>query len=113
MSELQTMTPLALDDEIEPTPHAEVVLETPSPLAEVEAKPAPTLITEQEVAFGTAAAVRPPSTRWWTRAARAFAAPRRMSVTTEADSRPTRRHYPQRLDFLEDSRMAREMYRGF
>jgi hypothetical protein len=99
-----------------PIPHAEVVLvETPSPLADVEVKPASTLITEQEVIFGTAAALSPPSTRWWTRAARVLAvilaAPTRMFVTTAADSRPKRRHYPPRLDFLEDSRMAREMHR--
>ncbi len=112
MSKSPTAAPLPLDDEIEPTPHAEVVLETPSALAGVEAKPAPTLITEQEVVFGTAAAVRPPSTRWWTRAARVFVSTR-ASVATEADSRPKQRHYPPRLDFMEDSRMAREMYRGF
>lgn len=111
MTELQTPTPLALDDKIEPTPDAEVVLEAPSPLAEVEAKPAPTLITEEEVVFSTAAAVRPSSTRWWTRAVRVLVGPTRMSVTTAADSRPKRRHYPPRLDFLEDSRMAREMLR--
>jgi hypothetical protein len=100
----------------QPTSHAEVVLdETPSPLADVEVKPAPTLITEQEVIFGTAAALSPPSIRWWTRVARVLAvilaAPTRMFVTTAADSRPKRRHYPSRLDFLEDSRMAREMDR--
>ena len=99
-----------------PKPHAEVVLdETPSPLADVEVKPAPTLITEQEVIFGTAAALSPPSTRWWTRVAPVLAvilaAPTRMFVTTAADSQPNRRHYPPRLDFVEDSRMAREMHR--
>jgi hypothetical protein len=110
MSTLPTATPLALDDEIEPTPHAEVVLETPSPSAEVEAKPAPTLITEQEVVFGTAAALSP-STRWWRRAARVLAASTRVSVTTAGDSRSKPRHYPPRLDFLDHSRMAREMDR--
>lgn len=112
MSQLPTATPLTLDEEIEPTPHAEVVLAAPSPVADVEEKPAPTLITEQEVVLGTAAALSPPSTRWWTRAARVFA-PARMLATTASDSRPKPRHYPPRLDFLEDSRMAREMYRGF
>ncbi|WP_375485462.1 hypothetical protein [uncultured Mycobacterium sp.] len=112
MSQLPTATPLPLDDDIEPTPHAEVVLETPARLADVEAKQAATLITEQEVLLGTAAALAPPSTRWWMRAARVFAAPARFAATA-SDSRPKRRHYPPRLDFIEDSRMAREMYRGF
>lgn len=107
---------MKLREGYEPTPHAEAVLdETPSPLADVEVKPAPTLITEQEVIFGTAAALSPPPTRWWTRAARVLAvilaAPTRMFVTTAADSRPKRRHYPQRYDFIEDARMAREMHR--
>lgn len=100
MSELPTATVLPS--------HAEVVLETPSPLADVEAKPAPTLITEQEVLLGTAAALRPPSTRWWTRVT---VTARSMFVTTAADPRPQRRHYPPRYDFIEDARMAREMYR--
>jgi hypothetical protein len=110
MSKLPTATSLAPDDEIDPTTHAEVVLEAPLPLPDVEAKPAPTLITEQEVVFGTAAVVRP-STRWWTQAARVIAAPTLMSVTTAADPRPKRRHYHSRSVFLEDSRMAREMLR--
>ncbi|BBY07980.1 hypothetical protein MNVI_32980 [Mycobacterium noviomagense] len=113
MSQLPTATPLPFDDDIEPTPHAEVVLETPASLAEVKEKPAPTLITEQEVLMGTAAALAPPSTRWWMRAVRVFAAPARVFATTEPDSRPKPRHYPPRLDFMEDSRMAREMLRGF
>jgi hypothetical protein len=112
MSTLPTATQLPLDDDIEPTPDAEVVLETGSPLADVDVQPAPTLITEQKVAFATAAAVPLPSTRWWTRATRVLAVTaRRMFVTTAADSRPKRRHYPPRYDFLEDARMAREMHR--
>ncbi len=112
MSKLPKATPLPLDDEIEPTPHAEVVLETPSPLADVEVQPAPTLITEQEVIFGTAAAVPPPSTRWWTRATRVVAvAMGRVFTASEKDPRPKRRHYPPRYDFIEDARMAREMHR--
>jgi hypothetical protein len=111
MSTLPTATPQAIVDEIEHTSDAAAVLETQSPLSDVEAPPAPTLITEQEVVFGTAAAVRPPSTTWWARAARVLAAPTRVFVTTAADSQPKRRHYPPRLDFLDDSRMDREMYR--
>jgi hypothetical protein len=111
MSDLLTATILPEDDGIEPAFHAEVVLETPSPLADVEAKPAPTLITEQEVLLGTAVALRPPSTRWWTRLGLAS---RRMFVTTAADQRPERperRHYPRQYDFIADARMAREMDR--
>jgi hypothetical protein len=101
MSEFPTATMLSLNDAIEPVSHTETVLETPSPLADVEVKPAPTLITEQEVLFATAAAVRPPTTRWW----------RRMFVTIGAAARPPQPHYPRRYDFIEDARMAREMYR--
>jgi len=32
-------------------------------------------------------------------------------VTPSPDRRRPRRHYPARLDFMEDARMAREMYR--
>jgi hypothetical protein len=51
------------------------------------------LITEQEVLFATAAAVP-------------FA-----KTVHNKKIRPRRRHYPPRNDFLEDSRMAREMWR--
>jgi hypothetical protein len=101
MSELPTATLLPLDDAIEPVSHTEADLEMPSPLADVAVRPAPTLITEQEVLFATAAAVRPPTTRWW----------RRMFVAIGTAARPPQRHYPRRYDFIEDARMAREMYR--
>jgi hypothetical protein len=74
----------------------------------------PILITEREVAFATAAAVPVPSTttRRWTEAIRiVFAAIRGMFATPTADSRPARRHYPPRNNFLEHSCMAREMHR--
>ena len=73
----------------------------------------PTLITEQEVAFSTAAAlgVQPRTSRWWISAIRLIAAaPRRMVLTSTADSRAPR-NYPRRYSFLEDARMAREMRR--
>jgi hypothetical protein len=108
MSELLTAPLLPEDKEIEPTSHAEVVPETPSALADVEAKPAPTLITEQEVLLGTAVALRPPSIRWWTRLALAL---RDMYAVTTTDQRPERRHYPRQYEFIEDARMAREMDR--
>jgi len=108
MSELQTATTLPKDDGIEPTAHAEVLTAAPSPFAEGEAKSAPTLITEQEVLFGTAVTLRPPSTRWWVRLA---VTTRRLFATSAAEQRPEQRHYPRRLEFIEDARMSREMDR--
>ena len=73
------------------------------------------LITEQEVALATAAAAVPvPSTTThrWTEAIRiALAAIRGMFAMLTAHPRPARRHYPPRTDFMEHSRMAREMHR--
>ena len=96
---------------------------TPPPALEVsgEAEPAvqrvsapPILITEQEVAFSTAAALgtRPRTSRWWIKATRVIAAGLRPNfLTSAADSRLPRRYYPPRYDFIEDARMAREMDR--
>jgi hypothetical protein len=75
---------------------------------------APILITEQEVVFGTAAAVRarPTTMRSWTKATSvALAAVRRMFATPIPDTRQARRHYPKRYVFLEHSCMSREMDR--
>jgi len=72
----------------------------------------PVLITEQEVAFGTAAALALPrtTTRWWTEAIHAVAvAIRRFPLTTQ--SRQARRRYPPHLDFVEAALMSREMHR--
>ena len=72
------------------------------------------LITEQQVLFSTAAAVAlpPAKTRRWTEALRAVAASVKAAFATSGDeARPKRRHYPPRNDYLEDARMAREMYR--
>src|ERR1700758_1691282 len=104
MSELPTATTLPLADAIEPMSHTKADLEAPSPLADAAVKPAPTLITEQEVLFATAAAMRPPTTRWWTRATHMLASTaRRMFVTTGAAARPPQPHYPRRYDFIEDA----------
>ena len=86
-------------------------------LAEVvEAPPrTPVLITEQQVLFATAAAspaqpVR--SRRRGLEAMRALAASvTALFATSDTDPHPKPRHYPPRNDFLEDSRMAREMLR--
>ena len=72
----------------------------------------PVLITEQQVLFATAAAVplRPArTTRRWTKAVRASLTA--AFVTSSNDARPKRLQRPARNDFLQDSRMAREMLR--
>jgi hypothetical protein len=69
----------------------------------------PVVITEQTVAFSTAAAVPMPR-RKPTR--RVIAALRAMFLSSSEDARPAPRHYPPRRDgFLEQAAMAREMRR--
>jgi hypothetical protein len=93
---------------------APTVVEQPAEIAEVSPR-TPLLITEQQVLFGTAAAlpVQPAKTsRRWTEAMRAIGANVRAAFGTSSDeARPARRHYPARNGYLEDSRMAREMLR--
>lgn len=72
------------------------------------------LITEQEVAFSTAAAqgVRPETSHRWVRATRIIAVvSRRLFPTPTADSPKAHRHYPRHYSFIEDALMAREMHR--
>ena len=84
------------------------VVEHPGHVIEAVSQP-PVLITEQEVAFSTAAAVSLPRTKP-TRGV--IAAVRAMFLSSAGDARPVSRHYPPRRDaFLEDSAMAREMRR--
>jgi hypothetical protein len=89
-------------------------VEQPADIAEAAPR-TPVLITEQQVLFATAAAVplQPSKTgRRWVEAVRAIGASLRAAVATSSnEDRPKRRHYPARNDFLEDSRMAREMMR--
>jgi hypothetical protein len=68
-----------------------------------ETAPAPVLITEQEVMFGTRVAI----------STRVAAVPRRMLDAIRAAAAPPqpRRHYPTDTSYLEHSRMAREMGR--
>lgn len=83
--------------------HADVVEATPR---------TPVLITEQQVLFATAAAVPLQPTkigRRWMAAVRAIRAS--LTATSSDEGRPKPRHYPPRNDYLEDSRMAREMLR--
>jgi hypothetical protein len=68
----------------------------------------PVLVTEQQVMFGTAAAVRPPSTH--------IPFTRRMSgalrvVAAALTPPPPRPSYPRSGSYLERGRMAREMER--
>jgi hypothetical protein len=88
----------------------------PQRSADVEASPdAPALITEQQVLFATAAAgaLQPAKTNGrWIGAMLALTAGLRAAFSASSNApRPIRRHYPSRNDFLEDSRMAREMMR--
>ncbi len=69
----------------------------------------PVVITEQQVAFSTAAAVPLPRTK---PARGLIAAVRAMFLSSSEDARPTPRHYPPRRDaFLEDAAMERETHR--
>ncbi len=76
----------------------------------------PVLITEQQVMFATAAAVplQPAKIgRRWIEVVRGVGAGLRAAVVTSSnEARPKRPHHPARNDFLEDSRMAREMLRS-
>ena len=111
MPALPTAPPSNLFDDVEPAPRTQMVLESAPSAAKIDARSAPRLITEHEVAFSTAAAVPMPSTRWWTGATRVVAVAMRRIVRTSANSRPKRRHYPPRSTWLGDSRMEREMHR--
>jgi hypothetical protein len=75
----------------------------------------PVLITEQQVLFATAAAMplqpATPSRRLTVAAGAIGASLRATFATSSNEARPKRRQYPSRNDFLEDSRMAREMLR--
>lgn len=89
---------------------------TEQPADVLEATPhTPVLITEQQVLFATAAALplHPAKTsRSWTETVCAIGPSLRAAIVTSGnDARPKPRHYPSRNDFLEDSRMAREMFR--
>jgi hypothetical protein len=79
----------------------QVVVESVPPQIDIELPPAPIVITEQQVGFSTAAAVGLQRTHWWTAASHAVGrALQRVFVA-----------YPPQLDFLESSRMEREMHR--
>jgi hypothetical protein len=69
----------------------------------------PVVITEQAVAFSTAAAVPLPRTK---PSHKLIAALRAMFPSSSEDAPPARRHYPPRRDtFFEEAAMEREMHR--
>lgn len=81
--------------------HGQVVAESIPPQIDIELPPAPIVITEQAVVFSTAAAVPLQRAHWSTAATRAVGlALERVFFA-----------YPPRLDFLDSSRMDREMHR--
>jgi hypothetical protein len=85
-----------------------VVVEDRVHVIEAVSQP-PVVITAQEVAFSTAAAVPLPRTK---PIRRVIAALRAMFLSSPADARPAPRPYPPRRDaFLEQAAMAREMHR--
>jgi len=74
----------------------------------------PKLISEQELALSTAAAlgVQARASRGWLSAIRALAAvPVGMFWASTADSHREPRYYPRHYRFIENARMAREMQR--
>jgi hypothetical protein len=76
--------------------------------------PAQVVITEQQVALSTAAAVLGGRTRRhrWTAATSAVAAAwRRIWLTSAPDAQTGRRHYPKNYAFIERAAMARAMER--
>lgn len=76
--------------------------------------PAPTLITEQQVAFATAAAASLPSptVRWWAKAIHAVRAEASSILrTSRAEAKRPRSDYPRHYVYLENACMAREMDR--
>jgi hypothetical protein len=86
----------------------QVVVEDPEPVVESASRPL-VLITEQKVAFSTAAAVGLPRTKPTNRV---IAAVRGMFLSSSEDARAEQRQYPRRRDaFLEQAAMAREMRR--
>ncbi|MCV7400385.1 hypothetical protein H7K24_09475 [Mycobacterium fragae] len=88
------------------TPEIEL-LDVVTPDTESSTQEAPVLITEQQVAFGTAAAVPVAPAR----KRRLAAAVHKLSAALTPDPREPRRHYAKRYDFLEHAAMAREMGR--
>lgn len=95
-------------DHLDVAPGVETTLEA--------ASPAPTLITEQQVVFATAAAaaapVPSPTVRWWSKTSHAVRATASSMLRTSGVKAPRpRSYYPRHYVYLENARMAREMER--
>jgi hypothetical protein len=76
--------------------------------------PAPVLISEHEVAVGTAVALRAQPTtrrRWFEATHVRLAAMQRSLAPSTREGRPVRRAYPKHYAYLENACMAREMNR--
>jgi hypothetical protein len=89
-------------------PPDEPMLEAPSAAPSVEESSTEVLISTQQVAFNTAAAV---GVRRENIGDRLVAIMRRIFATSTDASRPRKPQYPKRYAFLEDALMAREMDR--
>jgi hypothetical protein len=87
---------------------AQDLVEEPEHVPEGVRQP-PVVITEQVVAFSTAAAVPLPRTK---PTGGVISASRAMFLSSSEDPRPARRHHPPRCDaFLEEAAIQREMHR--
>jgi hypothetical protein len=102
MSYSGTASPSTADAPYEPIP------QPPSAAPSVDPSSTEVLITEQEVLFGTAAAVLPQREGITRRFAASIG---RMFAVSARPSQPRRRDYPRRYEFLERSLMGREMDR--
>jgi hypothetical protein len=92
---------------------------TKSQPSKIESAPAPTveqtadttaLITEQQVLFGSAAALAPAKTRRWSNPAYGIAAAVHAMFTRPERPR-AQRHYPSRYGYLEKAAMSRALDR--
>ena len=89
-------------------PDPQDLAEEPEHVLEELSQP-PIVITEQAVAFSTAAAVRLPRTK---PTSRVIAALRAMFLSLSDGPPPAQRHYLPRTEFfIEDAAMEREMHR--
>jgi len=92
---------------ISPPEDPQRLVEAPEPVIECVSQPV--VITEQAVAFSTAAVVRLPRAK---PSHKLIAALRAMFLSSSEDAPPARRHYPLRREaFFEEAAMAREMHR--
>jgi hypothetical protein len=92
----------------------DIAVITPDEARERLVSPAPILISQHEVALGTAVALpaQPTTQRRWFEATKVLlAAMQRSPAPSTQEARPVRRDYPKQYAFLENACMAREMDR--